>query len=138
MKLLIRRLQPPPPNILSQSLCTTPTLDSADFRGHRLTYLEKVYENKMDPRGVSRAINYSKQKNQKNSGALRSPLHAMRGEKIKHNTNIKMGMRAPPASRCKGAGRRPDGGTGIRTSRNKTKQNKTDQPGARAPTRVET
>ena len=37
--------------LLSQSLCTTPTLDSADFRGHRLTYLEKVYENKMDPRG---------------------------------------------------------------------------------------
>ena len=37
--------------LLSQSLCTNPTLDSADFRGHRLTYLEKVYENKMDPRG---------------------------------------------------------------------------------------
>ena len=35
-----------------------------------------------------------------------------------------MGMRAPPASRYKGAGRRPDGGTGIRTtSRNKTKHN---------------
>ena len=48
--------------LLSQSLCTTPKLDSADFRGHRLTYLEKVYKNKMDPRGVSRAINYSKQK----------------------------------------------------------------------------
>ena len=28
---------------LSQPLRTNPTLDSADFRGHRLTYLEKVY-----------------------------------------------------------------------------------------------
>ena len=36
-----------------------------------------------------------------------------------------MGTRAPPASRYKGAaGRRPEGGTGVRTS--KTKQNKTN------------
>ena len=28
---------------LSQLLRTNPTLDWADFRGHRLTYLEKVY-----------------------------------------------------------------------------------------------
>ena len=34
--------------LLSQSLRTNPTLDSADFRGHRLTYLKKVYH-KMDP-----------------------------------------------------------------------------------------
>ena len=45
-----------------------------------------------------------------------------------------MGMRAPPASLYKGAGRRLEGGTGMRTSRNKTKQNKTKQPAARAPT----
>ena len=49
--------------LLSQPLRTNPTLDSADFRGHRLTYLEKVYQNKMDPR-VSRAIKYKKEKNQ--------------------------------------------------------------------------
>ena len=36
---------------LSQSLRTNPSLDSANFRGHRLTYLEKVYQNKMDPKG---------------------------------------------------------------------------------------
>ena len=29
--------------LLSQSLCTTPALDSADFHGHRLTYLGKEY-----------------------------------------------------------------------------------------------
>ena len=53
-----------------------------------------------------------------------------------------MGMRAPPASRYKGAGRRPDGGTGIRTSRNKTyvpvKQNEINRTRVRAPTRTET
>ena len=36
--------------LLSQPLRTNPTLDSANFR-HRLTYLEKVYQNKMDPQG---------------------------------------------------------------------------------------
>ena len=30
--------------LLSQPLRTNPTLDSADFRGHRQTYLEKVYQ----------------------------------------------------------------------------------------------
>ena len=39
-----RSLSPVPPSV--SILCTTPTLDSADFRGHRLTYLEKVYEKK--------------------------------------------------------------------------------------------
>ena len=37
--------------LLSQSLRTNPSLDSANFRGHRLTYLEKVYKNKVDPKG---------------------------------------------------------------------------------------
>ena len=36
---------------LSQSLRTNPTRDSANSRGHRLTYLEKVYQNKMDSKG---------------------------------------------------------------------------------------
>ena len=59
--------------LVSQPLRTNPTLDSADFRGHRPTHLEKVY-----PR-VSRAIKYNR-RIRTNSGALRSPLHAMRGE----------------------------------------------------------
>ena len=33
-----------PPSSVSIPLGTNPTLDSADFRGHRLTYLEKVYK----------------------------------------------------------------------------------------------
>ena len=37
--------------LLSQPLRTNPTLDSANFRGHRLTYVEKVYQNKMGPQG---------------------------------------------------------------------------------------
>ena len=41
--------------------------------------------------------------------------------KIQHQY-IKMETRAPPASRYKEAGRRPEGGTGIRASQ--TKQNK--------------
>ena len=46
--------------LLSQPLCTTtPTLDPADFRGHRLTYLEKVYENKMDPRTHGKGLGWS-------------------------------------------------------------------------------
>ena len=35
--------------LLCQPLRTHPTLDAAISRGHRLTYLEKVYQNKMDP-----------------------------------------------------------------------------------------
>ena len=35
--------------LLSQPLRTNPILDSANFRGHRLTYLEKIPQNKMDP-----------------------------------------------------------------------------------------
>ena len=37
--------------LLSQPLRTNPTLDSADFRGHRLTYQEKVYQIKWTPKG---------------------------------------------------------------------------------------
>ena len=49
--------------LLSEPLRTNTTLDSADFRGHRLTYLEKVHKKNGAPR-VSRAIKYKKQKNQ--------------------------------------------------------------------------
>ena len=51
--------------LLSQPLRTNPTLDSANFRGDRLTHLEKVYQNKMDPQGsAGRQSIYKKQENE--------------------------------------------------------------------------
>ena len=108
--------------LLSQSLRTNPTLDSADFRGHRLTYLKKVYQNNMDPKGQQG----DKIQETKNNQTIlivepSAPLYTLceaKENKTRHK-NLKLGTRASPASRYKGAGRRPEGRTGVRASKNK-------------------